>query len=270
MIRYKNSKILKKESTGIVQRVVDDGGIKTFWDDAFTLAVEDLKDQYSIEESVDGFYVALQSRFGDELSYQGYVAFDRVDGDRLILHAVYPDEISVLQNAKVYAGVDNVAPIESVGLDGIETESDREVVMDEIDEIIQGLKGSITGIRDYAWKDQDTDIAETMSESGRVEEIEISMPSDDEVDFDPDDHDDEREAVLLAASDAIKYEIEHYISDCSLDAEKIISEAESEIEELEENLRDRLSETQQLLSEISKMKLEGHQETRKRVRRNRK
>lgn len=270
MIRHKNSKTLKKESTGIVQRAVDDGGVKTFWDDAFTLAVEDLKDQYSIEGSFDGFYVSLQSRFGDELSYQGYVAFDRVDGDRLILHAVYPDEISVIQNVKIYAGVDNVAPIESVGLDGIVTESDREAVMDEIDEIIQGLKGSITGIKEYVWTDQNMDIAEAMSESGRVEEIEISMPSDDDVEFDPDEHEDEREAVLLAASDAIKYEIEHYISDCSQDAEKVISDAESEIEELEEDLRDRLSEAQQILSEISNMELEEHQETRKRVRRNRK
>lgn len=243
---------LKKRTEGIVRDAVDAEGIKTFWEEAFALAVESIKGTYSVEESMDGVYITMTDKFGYEISYQGYVAFEGVEGNELILHMVWPDDVSVLQRAKVFSGVENAAPLASVGIDDISNASKKEAVMDEISEIIDALKDAKEGVEDYMYSQIDTDIAEYMSESGKVEAVIVSLPDEDDVDYDPEYHDDERAAVLLAAREAIVSEIEYYVQYCERDADKIISRARGEIVDLEQRIQDDLTEAEQLLKKIDR------------------
>lgn len=242
----------RKRTEGLVRDAVDAEGIKAFWEEAFALAVESLKDNYSVEESMDGIYITMTDRFGYELSYQGYVAFEGVEGEELILHMVWPDDVSVLQSAKVFSGVENAAPLDSVGIDGISNVSEKEAVMDEISEIIDALKDAKKGVEDYMYSQIDADIADSMSGSGTVEVVKVSLPDENHVDYDPEYHDDERAAVLLAAGEAVVSEIEYYVQNCARDADKFISRARDEIEDLEQSIQDDLTEAEQLLKKIDR------------------
>lgn len=216
------------------------------WKEAFEDVLEEFDNskQGNLNGS-DKMYFTLTSRYGDELPYEGFIAFDRIENDNLILHAVYPEPVSILEQIEHLIEHQEEPDID---ISSIESEEEKDQALEQINDYINDLKNDLEALKQWHWGDAEIDIAETMNENGRVEEIEIELPDDDWIDFD--EFDSEEEAVFSAMKDDIASEISRYIESVSREAEDISSDANSELEELIDELSEKLSDAKQIRKEI--------------------
>lgn len=185
----------------------------------------------------DEMYFRLTDRYGDELGYEGFAAFDRVEDDNLVMHVVYPETISVLDVAEQY--LDN--PEETyINPNDIKSEAEKEQALDQMSDYIDALKSDLRSLNDWRASDELAEIANAMSEHGRVEELEIELPDDEWIDFD--EFDSEESAILNAMKDAIVSELVSYSESVSRDAEDVFSDAISEIDQLIDDLAETIED----------------------------
>lgn len=194
--------------------------------------VEEAFSAYSYSADIDGTsaYLSTYDLYGSEMSYQGYITLVKVTKDALFFNTVYPSELTL----------DKVTDVDKFNPAGTSR--------DDIEEVLDEAR---------AYRDTgeiDEDIAYSMSEHGYVENLDIPFKDlFDEVTFDDDLNItlDENGKPLIKSKDdlrvvseiAVKYlarEFEAYNDDVSRRAEDVISDLNSEMDGIIEDLEDAL------------------------------
>lgn len=220
------------------------------WEEVLELALEQLESEHYGHMNGSGeMYFELRGRYGEEIPYEGFASFDSVNADNnLIMHVVYPESVSV--SSSVERILDNPEEPE-IYINDIKSEAEKEKALDQMDDYIDALKSDLKAIDDWRDSDELTEIAEAMSEHGRVEELEIELPDEDWIDFD--EFDSEEEAILNAMKDAIVSELVSYSESVSRDADDVFSDASYEIEKLSDELSEFLGDARDKRRDIEQL-----------------
>ena len=199
--------------------------------------VEEAFSAYSYSADIDGTsaYLSTYDRYGSEMSYQGYITLVKVTKDALFFNTVYPSELTLDK-------VTDVLKFKPAG-------SSRDDIEEALDEA--------TSYRDNG--ELDEDIAYAMNEHGYVETLDIPFKDlFDEVTFDDDLNitlDENGKPIIKNEDDlrivseiAVKYlarEFEAYNDDVSRRAEDVISDLNSEMDGIIEDLEDALDKAKE-------------------------
>lgn len=222
------------------------------WKDALEDALDQLdSEHYGEKNGSDQMYFTLTDRYGSKIGYEGFAAFDRIEGDSLIMHVVYPEQVSVLDFPNSF--LEN-AQEPDIDVESITSEAEKERALDEMDEYINSLKDNLRSLKDWEYSDENYEINVAMSEKGRVEELEIELPDDEWIDFD--DFDSEESAILNTMKEAIISELDSYIESVSREAEDVISDANIEISDLIDEISKKLSDAEDKRREIEDMEFD--------------
>ena len=216
------------------------------WEEALESALEQLdSEHYGNMNGSDEMYFRLTDRYGDELGYEGFAAFDRVEDDSLILHVVYPEQVSVLDFPNSF--LENTQEPD-IDVESIKSEAEKEQALAEMDEYINSLKYDLRSLKDWEYSDENYEINVAMSENGRSEELEIELPDDEWIDFD--EFDSEESAILNTMKETIISELNSYIESVSREADDVISDASIEISDLIDEISEKLSDAEDKRREI--------------------
>ena len=220
------------------------------WEEALELALEQLESEHYGHMNGSGeMYFRIEGRYGGEIPYEGFASFDSVNADNnLIMHVVYPESVSV--SSSVERILDNLEEPE-IYINDIKSEAEKEQALDQMNDYIDALKSDLRAIDDWRESEELTEIAEAMSEHGRVEELEIELPDDEWIDFD--EFDSEDEAILNAMKDAIVSELVSYSESASRDADDVFSDASYEIEKLSDELSEFLGDARDKRRDIEQL-----------------
>ena len=205
-------------------------------------------------------YFRIEGRYGEEIPYEGFASFDSVNADNnLIMHVVYPESVSVLNSVERI--LDNPEEPE-IYINDIKSEAEKEQALDQMNDYIDALKSDLRAIDDWRESEELTEIAEAMSEHGRVEELEIELPDEDWIDFD--EFDSEEESILNAMKDAIVSELVSYSESVSRDADDVFSDASYEIEKLSDELSEFLGDARDKRRDIEQLDFDEFESVRRR------
>jgi len=234
------------------------------WEEALEAALDQLNSEhYGEMNGSDQMYFTLTDRYGSEIGYEGFAAFDRIEGDSLIMHVVYPEQVSVLDFPNSF--LENTQEPD-IDVESIKSEAEKEQALDEMDEYINSLKDDLRSLKDWKNSDGNYEINVAMSEKGRVEELEIELPDDEWIDFD--EFDSEESAILNTMKEAIISELDSYIESVSREADDVISDASIEISDLIDEISEKLSDAEDKRREIEDMEFDNEEFESVRRRRN--
>ena len=234
------------------------------WEEALEAALDQLdSEHYGEMNGSDQMYFTLTDRYGSEIGYEGFAAFDRIEGDSLIMHVVYPGQVSVLDFPNSF--LENTQEPD-IDVESIKSEAEKEQALDEMDEYINLLKYDLSSLKDWKYSDENYEINVAMSDKGRVEELEIELPDDEWIDFD--EFDSEESAILNSMKEAIISELDSYIESVSREADDVISDASIEISDLIDEISEKLSDAEDKRREIEDMEFDNDEFESVRRRRN--
>lgn len=234
------------------------------WKDALEMALEELEsDHYGEMNTSEEMYFMLTDNYGEELGYQGFAAFDRVEGDNLIMHTVYPESVSVLSSVERFLEASEEPDID---VSAIKSEKDKSDALEKIDDYIESLKSDQSSLKDYQWSEEQVEIAEEMNDKGYVEELEIELPDSDWIDFD--EYEDEDDAILNAMKDEIVSSLVGYSEDVARKADDVISDARIEVGDLLDSYLDKISDAKEKRKEIEEIEFDDEEFESVRRRRN--
>lgn len=234
------------------------------WKDALEMALEELEsDHYGEMNSSEEMYFMLTDNYGEELGYQGFAAFDRVEGDNLIMHTVYPESVSVLSSAERFLEASEEPDID---VSAISSEQEKSDALEKIDNYIESLESDQSRLKDFQWTDEQVEIAEEMNDHGYIDELEIELPNEEWIDFD--EFEDRDDAILNAMKDEIVSSLVGYAESVARKADDVQSDARIEIGDLLDSYLDKISDAKEKRKEIEEIEFDDEEFESVRRRRN--
>lgn len=222
------------------------------WKDALEMALEELEsDHYGEMNSSEEMYFSLTDNYGEEISYQGFAAFNRIEGDNLIMNTVFPKSISILSSAERYIE----SPEEpDIDVSAISSEQEKSDALEKIDNYIESLESDQSSLKDFQWTDEQVEIEEEMNDHGYIDELEIELPNEEWIDFD--EFEDRDNAILNAMKDEIVSSLVGYAESVAREADDVQSDAKIEIGDLLDSYLDKISDAKEKRKEIEELEFD--------------
>ena len=185
---------------------------------------------FPTEVMVDGTsaYITTYDRFGDTLSYEGYLTLDHITDTGLVFNTVYPDSLRLSDLTR-------------------QDFSPKSKSIEDIEDALEEAKA----YREY---DLDEDLSETLALEGHVEELEVSFMDlfddlDEDLGIERDSNglpiltsEEQKRAALDVAIDYLKREFVSYEESVSGVVEDIIDRINKEMDRIVDDLEDALSD----------------------------
>ena len=185
---------------------------------------------FPTEVMVDGTsaYITTYDRFGDTLSYEGYLTLDHITDTGLVFNMVYPDSLRLSDLTQ-------------------QDFSPKGKSIEDIEDALEEAKA----YREY---DLDEDLSETLALEGHVEELEVSFMDlfddlDEDLGIERDSNglpiltsEEQKRAALDVAIDYLKREFVSYEESVSGVVEDIIDRINKEMDRIVDDLEDALSD----------------------------